>query len=37
MQQSKADEGAAGQVHPSSERSYIQFTMYSSPDSEANK
>ena len=37
MQQSKANEGAAGQVHPSSERSYIQFTMYSSPDSEANK
>ena len=37
MQQAKADEGAAGQVHPSSERSYIQFTMYSSPDSEANK
>jgi hypothetical protein len=38
MQQSRADEGAgAGQAPASATRRYVEFTLYSSPDSEANK
>ena len=38
MQQSKVDEGAAtGKTPASAARRYIEFTMYSSPDSEAKK
>lgn len=38
MQQSRVDEGVvAGQAPASAARSYVQFTMYSSPDSEAHK
>jgi hypothetical protein len=38
MQQSKADEGAASGLAPASAtRRYVEFTMYSSPDSEAKK
>jgi hypothetical protein len=38
MQQSKADEGVgAGQAPASTVRRYVEFTLYSSPDSEANK
>jgi Fimbrial assembly protein (PilN) len=38
MQQSKADEGVgAGQVPVSSARRYVEFTLYSGPDSEAKK
>ena len=38
MQQSKADEGAGpGQSPASAARRYVEFTLYSSPDSEANK
>jgi cell division protein FtsL len=38
MQQTKVDDGAgSGQAPATAARHYIQFTMYSSPDSEANK
>jgi hypothetical protein len=38
MQQSRADEGAGtGQAPTSAARRYVEFTLYSSPDSEANK
>lgn len=38
MQQSKAEEGAgASQTAASMARRYVEFTLYSSPDSEANK
>ena len=38
MQQSKADEGVgAGQTPAFATRRYVEFTLYSSPDSEANK
>lgn len=38
MQQSRADEGVvAGQAPTSAVRRYVQFTMYSGPDSEAHK
>lgn len=38
MQQSKADEGVgAGQAPAFATRRYVEFTLYSSPDSEANK
>jgi cell division protein FtsL len=37
MQQSKVDEGGASQTAASVARRYVEFTLYSSPDSEANK
>jgi Fimbrial assembly protein (PilN) len=38
MQQSKADEGVgAGQAPAFAAQRYVEFTLYSSPDSEANK
>ncbi len=38
MQQSRADESAGGgQTPASAARRYVEFTLYSSPDSEANK
>jgi cell division protein FtsL len=37
MQQSKADEGGAGKAPASAARRYIEFTLYSSPNKEADK
>jgi hypothetical protein len=37
MQQTKADEGVAGQTPVAAARRYVEFTLYSSPDSEAKK
>jgi hypothetical protein len=37
MQQSKADAGVAGQTPASAARRYVEFTLYSSTDSEAKK